>query len=845
VVATLALVVATLVDRAWQQLRWPLAVAALIVLLLAWRNTDSTAIGPFRLEPLEAFERLELMTHDVRFFLRGYHLASSDVVIVGITQQCLEELGEMPWPRSHYAKVIDALSEAGAALICLDVFFPTPTEPAEDAALVESTAKAANVMYPVFCPVALRHYSRGPFYNVDTLRTNLPELTRSCTGLGHINIPPSADGKCRATPFAIQHDGYAYPSLGIEAASRFAEITAKSGQMSAAAQALLRKNLPLTPTGDYLINYHGQHVTFDFCPLYKILQGRFPKELVGDKLVLIGQTALGQVNADLITTPHGEMYGVFVQGTIIDNLLTTNFVQRQSFPSAVLMSVLLSLAAGLVFRRLGANHLVFAWASSILLAFAISLFLFNVHGYLLELVPTFAVLTANFGLVVAVNLKESRDTVRHQEIELSSILKSTRFTADDLLYENAPQTLVALVSNIIGADYTTLHLRDRPGFWYCSGPAEQTGPRPTPPIRLEGIRAFEVEAVPDLLSREQVLLAENIGKDARYSSSGINTASFMSVPLVVRNEAIGLINFYNKRPSQVSPEHHFTSDDLRLIAVLGQQTALMLDNTGLTHDLTSKNQQLSEAMTRLKAAQEELVWKEKLSAVGEMAAMVIHDMRGPLTAAYGYVCLLQDTDVPDSQKKEYADRILRQLYRINHMAQEVLDFSKGTKKLELEAIEVDSLVAELVHRLHAELATNAVEIKTEVKCRASLRVDKEKILRVFLNLGRNASEAMDGHGALTITCTRRDVSVEFAVADNGPGIPPEIRETLFKPFVTAGKAKGTGLGLAIVQKIVKDHGGYIRAESEPGQGTTFFVSIPLPEFADMVGKSDEGEAASC
>jgi signal transduction histidine kinase len=105
-------------------------------------------------------------------------------------------------------------------------------------------------------------------------------------------------------------------------------------------------------------------------------------------------------------------------------------------------------------------------------------------------------------------------------------------------------------------------------------------------------------------------------------------------------------------------------------------------------------------------------------------------------------------------------------------------------------------------------------------------MDETKMRRALYNIASNARDAMDAGGQLTIATRAANGWVEFCVSDTGPGIPAEISETLFEPFVTHGKPTGTGLGLAIAKKAVEDHGGTISVETAPGQGATFTISLP-------------------
>lgn len=111
-------------------------------------------------------------------------------------------------------------------------------------------------------------------------------------------------------------------------------------------------------------------------------------------------------------------------------------------------------------------------------------------------------------------------------------------------------------------------------------------------------------------------------------------------------------------------------------------------------------------------------------------------------------------------------------------------------------------------------------------CEGTITVDKERLLRAIGNLVNNAADAITGNGKISVAIYEQDSTVLFSVHDNGKGIPAEIHETLFEPFVTHGKKKGTGLGLASVKRLVELHNGTISFTSGAGVGTEFIVAIP-------------------
>jgi signal transduction histidine kinase len=124
-------------------------------------------------------------------------------------------------------------------------------------------------------------------------------------------------------------------------------------------------------------------------------------------------------------------------------------------------------------------------------------------------------------------------------------------------------------------------------------------------------------------------------------------------------------------------------------------------------------------------------------------------------------------------------------------------------------------------------AAKRLSFRTELGYGGPILVDVDRMKRAILNIASNAADAMDPGGVFTMSSALASESVEIILADTGVGIPPELQSQVFEPFFTHGKARGIGLGMAITRKIVEDHGGRIRLESQPGHGTRFIVSLPV------------------
>lgn len=221
----------------------------------------------------------------------------------------------------------------------------------------------------------------------------------------------------------------------------------------------------------------------------------------------------------------------------------------------------------------------------------------------------------------------------------------------------------------------------------------------------------------------------------------------------------------------------------------------------------------------------QLVHKQKMVLVGEMVSTIIHDFKSPVTGIKLSTEMLKEMH-EDEESQEWCELIQLQVQRMLGMAEEVLEFSRGNSVLHKKPVNLIQTLQqfEKLNRVYCEAAKVDLVVRvTEVIVEA----DENKILRVLQNLVGNAVEAFGGRvGRVEIIVTQSEEWAEISIYDNGPGIPPTIKEKLFEPFVTYGKRTGTGLGTAIVKSIVEAHKGKITYESEDEKGTTFYIRLP-------------------
>jgi signal transduction histidine kinase len=228
--------------------------------------------------------------------------------------------------------------------------------------------------------------------------------------------------------------------------------------------------------------------------------------------------------------------------------------------------------------------------------------------------------------------------------------------------------------------------------------------------------------------------------------------------------------------------------------------------------------------------------RERLAALGQMAAGLAHEIRNPLGSIKGAAQVLQPIgqSTDDSPTKEFLEIIVEEVDRLNKIVSQFLDYARPYRG-DQNPLDVNDVVRKTLQLLEKEEGATRVEISTNfVEGLPPVRADAEQLRQVFLNLALNALQAMPHGGKLHVQTslrrsTRRGAAAAFLEVrfrDTGVGIPAGDLKNLFIPFFTT-KEKGTGLGLPISQRIMENHGGTIEVRSQPGAGSTFTVLLPV------------------
>ncbi len=311
------------------------------------------------------------------------------------------------------------------------------------------------------------------------------------------------------------------------------------------------------------------------------------------------------------------------------------------------------------------------------------------------------------------------------------------------------------------------------------------------------------------------ILVKDINKDKRFSGNGFKhykTNSFISIPLSTSKGLLGLINLADK-----SSGDYFSEKDFEYANTICKYACLNIDNFYNSVGLKQEKESLIKQKVLL----------EKYASVGKLAGGVVHEINNPLDGVLRYANLLINQVEKDSSAYEYLLEIIKGLNRIANITSSLLTFSRHIKDscetktyVDINKAVDDSLCAFKVRISHG------VKIKTNYNPQVP-RVLDMGVSHIFVNLIKNALDAMQDAGTLEITTDFKDLLVSVSFKDTGLGFSPELKDRIFEPFFTTkSMGNGVGLGLSMCNEIIKKYNGVIEVHSEFGKGSTFTVVIP-------------------
>lgn len=283
-------------------------------------------------------------------------------------------------------------------------------------------------------------------------------------------------------------------------------------------------------------------------------------------------------------------------------------------------------------------------------------------------------------------------------------------------------------------------------------------------------------------------------------------------------------------PSSQGPAE---SDELRQAFALFSATSEKLAETYL-----ELQAQVARLSAELAAANGELARRERLSALGEMAAKLAHQLRTPLAAALLYVGHLTRPQLDDDDRHRFAAKAMARLQYLERLIADMLAFVKGAQGVR-SRFPVKALLADVMQVTEAQSAAQGVRLILDDQVGdLALEADRQALSGALTSLLENALQASrPGLNVRLVVHANAGPFVVFQVEDEGVGIAEEARGRLFDPFYTT-RPEGSGLGLAIVKQTADAHGGWVEAESAPGAGSRFTLYIPLHSRAGLVGHAE-------
>ncbi len=302
----------------------------------------------------------------------------------------------------------------------------------------------------------------------------------------------------------------------------------------------------------------------------------------------------------------------------------------------------------------------------------------------------------------------------------------------------------------------------------------------------------------------------------------LQTDEFVVTPLLVESQAIGALiadNFITSRP--------IAEADVQLLNTLANQAALAIDRARAYEEIQQRAAELEEAYEKLAAAQKEIIEAEKLASIGEVTAIVAHEIRNPLSTIGGFARSINQRWDDAQRVRRNSQIIAEEVGRLEDILQNLLNFAKPPRSnLVLDRAE---LLIDYAVRIVENLGNGArIHIQLHVEeGLPEIYLDHVQCRQVIVNLVLNAIEAMPDGGTLELGARRADDVVELYVSDTGKGISEENIANIFDTFYTT-KPSGTGLGLALTQRIVHQHGAELKVFSKEGEGSTFVIAFPIP-----------------
>ena len=385
--------------------------------------------------------------------------------------------------------------------------------------------------------------------------------------------------------------------------------------------------------------------------------------------------------------------------------------------------------------------------------------------------------------------------------------------------------IIETVTQTIGVEKTSFFLLNDEKGTYDLFESKNLKMASPPPLLSKGSPLpHYLQRMGEIIVREELAKGANIQELKDVIQQMALVEAEVSIPLISKKELIGILNLGYKFNKDV-----YYHEDIELLTTLANQTAIAIENARLYEDLRRSKSYIRRA--------------DRHASLGTLTAGLAHEIRNPLVAIKTLTQLLPERLEDEEFRNHFLNIAAGEVERISNLVNELLDFARPSNpKLEFE--DVNTIIDGMILLVTTESKKKNIQIaKQYTPDLPSVKVDREQIKQVFLNILLNAIEATPEHGEITVK-TRSflkpggEPHVQVEIKDTGCGIPKEHLEEIFNPFFTR-KTSGSGLGLSISNQIVQDHKGYIDVESRVNQGSSFFVNLPVDQDHPRRRRSDQ------
>jgi two-component system, NtrC family, sensor histidine kinase HydH len=365
--------------------------------------------------------------------------------------------------------------------------------------------------------------------------------------------------------------------------------------------------------------------------------------------------------------------------------------------------------------------------------------------------------------------------VSNSDDAIRALVEMSRLFADDAADPaEVPRVLVNIANRHLGPDVVAVYVTGSDGSASLANSAGSA-----PPALLEGEPGY-----------------------------GLGLEAVLTLPLVSGGDLFGtLVLGWQKEPGPAAD---------RLAAGLADIAATALARSHRTRELI-------EVIRALEESRRELARTESLRQLGQMAAVVAHEVKNPLASIGGVLQVLRTRTSNESPDHGILGKVLDRLSELDQLVDELLRFARPRDPV-LSTVSLHAFVNEVVALFKQDPASRSITVSIRTED-GNLTLDRAMMQRVVLNLLLNAAQAMGAVGEIELTGHAGPLGAQLTVRDQGPGIPPELSARVFEPFYTT-KVRGTGLGLAVARQAVEAHHGTITVAESEGSGASFVIRLP-------------------